>query len=71
LTTIMGLVAAGIGISLLVRSYAQLRWPDATFVPVRSMRSMLRMAWRVDAPSPAVGPFLAIAREVAALSARG
>lgn len=70
-TTIMGLVAAGVGISLLVQSYAQLRWPDVTFVPVRGLRSVLRMAWRVEAPSPAVRPFLAIAREIAALPARG
>jgi DNA-binding transcriptional LysR family regulator len=63
--TILGLVAAGVGVSILVRSYKALRGDDVVFVPIRGERSMLYIAWRSDRPSAARDNFLAVARQIA------
>jgi DNA-binding transcriptional LysR family regulator len=63
--TLLGLVAAGVGVSVLVRSYESLRGDDVAFVPIRGEGSMLYIAWRSDRPSAARDNFLAVARQTA------
>jgi DNA-binding transcriptional LysR family regulator len=63
--TLLGLVAAGLGVSVLVCSYASLRGTDVVFVPIRGERSTLYAAWRSDRPSAARDNFLVVARRVA------
>jgi DNA-binding transcriptional LysR family regulator len=63
--TLLGLVAAGLGVSILVRSYRSLRGGDVVFVPIRGERSTLYLAWRTDRPSAARDNFLAVARQIA------
>jgi DNA-binding transcriptional LysR family regulator len=63
--TLLGLVAAGLGVSVLVRSYESLRGRDVVFVPIRGERSTLLAAWRSDRFSAARDNFLAVARRVA------
>jgi DNA-binding transcriptional LysR family regulator len=67
--TLLGLVAAGLGVSILVRSYRSLRGGDVVFVPIRGERSTLYVAWRSDRPSAARDNFLSIARRIAGRSA--
>ena len=62
--TILGLVAAGLGISILVRSYRSLRGGDVIFIPLRGERSTLYAAWRTDRPSAARDNFLDVARRI-------
>jgi DNA-binding transcriptional LysR family regulator len=63
--TLLGLVAAGVGVSVLVRSYESLRGDDVAFVPIRGEGSMLYVAWRSDRPSSARDNFLAVVRKTA------
>jgi DNA-binding transcriptional LysR family regulator len=63
--TLLGLVAAGLGVSILVRSYRALRGGDVVFVPIRGEKSTLYLAWRSDRPSAARDNFLAVARQIA------
>lgn len=63
--TILALVAAGIGISLLASSYAALRGDDVVFVPLAGGQSILYAAWRTDDASSARENFVAVARRVA------
>jgi DNA-binding transcriptional LysR family regulator len=63
--TLLGLVAAGLGVSILVRSYQSLRGGDVVFIPIRGERSTLFLTWRSDRPSPARDNFLAVARRIA------
>jgi DNA-binding transcriptional LysR family regulator len=68
--TLLGLVAAGLGVSILVQSYRSLRGGDVVFVPIRGERSTLYVAWRSDRPSAARDNFLAVARRIAKHTAR-
>ncbi|XVQ09826.1 LysR family transcriptional regulator [Spirillospora sp. CA-255316] len=65
--TIVGMVAAGLGVSLVPDSVARLRREDVAFVPVtpRTVTSALSLAWHPDAPSPALANLLATARALA------
>jgi DNA-binding transcriptional LysR family regulator len=67
--TLLGLVAAGLGVSILVRSYRSLRGGDVVFVPIRGERSTLYIAWRSDRPSAGRDNFLSVARRIAKRSA--
>lgn len=67
--TLLGLVAAGLGVSILVRSYGSLRGRDVVFVPIRGERSTLCIAWRSDLPSAARDNFLDVTRRIAKRSA--
>lgn len=68
--TLLGLVAAGLGVSILVRSYRSLRGGDVVFVPIRGERSTLYIAWRCDRPSATRDNFLAVARRIAKANPR-
>lgn len=62
--TILGLVAAGVGISVLARSYEALRSGDVLFVPLERDSTTLHVAWRADDRSAARQNFVEIARRV-------
>lgn len=61
--TILGLVAAGIGISVLAGSYERLRG-DVVFVPLAGTASTLYAASRIDDGSAACRSFVGVARQV-------
>jgi DNA-binding transcriptional LysR family regulator len=61
----LGLVAAGLGVSILVSSYRNLRQAGVVFVPIDGLSSTLYLAWREGNRSPALATFLDTAREVA------
>lgn len=63
--TILGLVAAGVGVSVLASSYAARSGEDVVFVPVTDSQTTLYLAWRGDDPSTARDNLIAVAREVA------
>jgi DNA-binding transcriptional LysR family regulator len=62
--TILGLVSAGVGISVLARSYEALRSGDVVFVPLERHSTTLHAAWRTDDQSAARENFVATARRV-------
>ncbi len=62
--TILALVAAGIGVSVLAGSYRALRGSDVVFVPLAGRHTALYAAWRSDDASPARRNFVAVARKV-------
>jgi DNA-binding transcriptional LysR family regulator len=57
-----GLVAAGLGASILVGAYRQLQPPGVSFVPIEGLGSTLYMAWRPANRSPTLAAFLALVR---------
>lgn len=59
--TILGLVAAGAGVSLLSSGFAGVR-ADLAFVPLRGGHGQLYIGWHEDSPSPARDYFLELAR---------
>jgi DNA-binding transcriptional LysR family regulator len=63
--TILGLVAAGVGVSVLASSYAARSGDDTVFVPITDSRTTLYLAWRGDDPSAARDNLIAVARRVA------
>jgi len=63
--TILGLVAAGVGDSVLASSYAARSGDDTVFVPVTDSQTTLYLAWRGDDPSTARDNLIAVARRVA------
>jgi len=65
--TQLGLVAAGLGVSLQPSFYANLRPPGVVFAQLRGEVPMvaLQVAWRRSDHSPAVAHFLSAARECA------
>ena len=62
--TQLGLVAAGLGVSLQPSYYANLRPPGVAFPPLRGAvpEVALQVAWRRKDTSPAVAHFVAAAR---------
>lgn len=64
--TILALVAAGVGISLLAYSYRHLHRPGVVLVPIEDVRTMLRLAWHRDNRSLLVERFCAAACAIAA-----
>jgi DNA-binding transcriptional LysR family regulator len=60
---ILGMVAAGLGVSVLAYSYRVLGRAGVTFVPLPELRSTLRVAWSLDQLTPAVACFLDVVRE--------
>ena len=66
-TTIVGLVAAGVGISLLPTAYEQLGTDGVSFAPLEPScaASQLYLARRPDSPSLLAERFLTMARELA------
>jgi DNA-binding transcriptional LysR family regulator len=62
--TILGLVAAGVGVSVLAGSYEALRRADVAFVPLAGRRTTLQAVWRTDHGSAARQNFVDVARRV-------
>jgi DNA-binding transcriptional LysR family regulator len=65
-SALLGLVAAGVGISVVADSYAGLAAPDVALVPLSGAHSVLYLAWRADRPSAARDNLIAVAERVAA-----
>ena len=63
--TILGLVAAGLGVSILSGSFRELHGHDVAFVPLVGAETQLYLAWRVEDSSAACDNFVATARRVA------
>jgi DNA-binding transcriptional LysR family regulator len=63
---ILGLVAAGLGVSVLADSYRNLGRLGVTFVPIEGLTSTPRMVWSFDNITPTLARFLDVARESAA-----
>lgn len=65
-TTIVGLVAAGVGISLLPTAYAQLGTSGVRYAPLEPSHaaSQLFLAHRTDAPSQLVERFVTLAQDM-------
>jgi DNA-binding transcriptional LysR family regulator len=63
--TILGLVAAGVGVSVLASSYAARSGEDVVFVPITDSQTTLYLAWRGGDPSTARDNLIAVAHEVA------
>jgi DNA-binding transcriptional LysR family regulator len=64
--TIIGLVAADVGVAVLASSYRARSGPDVVFVPITGSESTLYLAWRSDDASAARDSLIAIAHRVAA-----
>jgi DNA-binding transcriptional LysR family regulator len=62
--TILALVSAGLGVSVLAASYEALRGRDLVFVPLVGRRTVLYAAWRTDDASVARRNFVDVARSV-------
>jgi DNA-binding transcriptional LysR family regulator len=64
--TIIGLVAAGVGASVLASSYGARSGADVVFIPITGSETTLHLAWRRHEPSAARDNLIAVARRVAA-----
>ena len=64
--TIIGLVAADVGVAVLASSYRARSGPDVVFVPITGSESTLYLAWRSDDASAARDSLIALAHRVAA-----
>jgi DNA-binding transcriptional LysR family regulator len=64
--TIIGLVAAGVGVAVLASSYSARSGEDVVFLPIAGSESTLHLAWRSDDASAARDNVIAIAHHVAA-----
>jgi DNA-binding transcriptional LysR family regulator len=60
---ILGLVAAGLGVSIVADSYRVLQREGITFVPIAGLTSTLRMVWLRNNHSPTLTRFLDVVRE--------
>lgn len=69
--TIVGLVEAGMGVSLVPESFRKLKWGDVAYRPLgnATRKSPITLCWRAGGERPAVQAFLRTARE--ALAGRG
>ena len=63
--TIIGLVAAGVGVAVLASSYGARSGEDVVFLPIAGSESTLYLAWRAGDASAARDNLMAIARRVA------
>lgn len=66
--TILALVAAGVGVSVLAGSYEALRGDDVAFVPLAGRHTVLYAAWREDVASAARRNFVTAALRVQSLT---
>jgi len=68
----LGLVAAGLGVTMVAASYQALSLEGVRFVPVMGHQLMLQVAWAAGNTNPALPGFLATTRQVAghAITAR-
>lgn len=64
--TILGLVAAGLGVAVAASSYRAHTGTDVVFIPITDSEATLYLAWRPHDPSVARDNLLAITRQVAA-----
>lgn len=62
-SAILGMVAAGLGVSVLASSYRVLGRAGVSFVPLPALTSTLRIVWSLEQLTPAVARFLDVARE--------
>jgi DNA-binding transcriptional LysR family regulator len=65
--TVIGLVAAGMGLSLVPAAMRTVRWKGIVYRPVADQMppiADLAVAWRRDEASPAVQAFLGVVREI-------
>jgi DNA-binding transcriptional LysR family regulator len=65
--TVIGLVAAGMGLSLVPASMRILRWKGIVYRPIEDRMppvADLAVAWRRDEASPVVQAFLGVVREI-------
>lgn len=60
---ILGLVAAGLGVSVLADSYRNLGRVGVKFMPLNGLTSTLRMVWSLDSERPSLARFLDVVRE--------
>jgi DNA-binding transcriptional LysR family regulator len=65
-SAILGMVAAGLGVSVLAHSYRVLGRQGVSFVPLQALTSSLRVVWSLDQLTPPVARFLDVVREVVA-----
>jgi len=65
--TMVGLVAAGLGITLVPAAYRMMERPDVVYRPLTEPVAIIEtvLAWRRDDPSAVLQAFLAVAREIA------
>ncbi len=72
-STIIGLVAAGCGVSVLPASFDRIRMDGVTYLPLReeAATTTLLLGWRRGESAPLVDAFVALAREVAAQETLG
>ena len=63
--TILGLVGAGVGVSLLTQSYAQLTWPGVKFIPVKGQSTQVALTFRSNEQSSLVTNFVDTVRDLA------
>ena len=66
----LGLVAAGLGVTVVAASYRALSLEGVRFVPVVGYQLTLQAAWAADNTNTALPGFLATARQIAAQLAR-
>jgi DNA-binding transcriptional LysR family regulator len=64
--TIIGLVAADVGVAVLASAYRARSGPDVVFIPITGSETTLYLAWRSDDASAARDNVIAIAHRVAA-----
>jgi DNA-binding transcriptional LysR family regulator len=67
-TMVLGLVAMGVGISLIPESIRKIQFSGVTFVPLQPSSRILEtvLAWRKDDVPPALPDFLQVLRDLAA-----
>jgi DNA-binding transcriptional LysR family regulator len=64
ISTRLGLVAGGIGVSIFVGSAEAFRRPGVITIPLESPRVQLLLAWREESASPVLSSFLSCARGI-------
>jgi DNA-binding transcriptional LysR family regulator len=68
-TALLGLVAAGFGVGLVLGSFRNLRRPGVVYLPLEEPKEIialaLAVAWRRGDPSPGLANFLLTVREAA------
>jgi DNA-binding transcriptional LysR family regulator len=63
--TALGLVAAGLGVTIVAASYQALSLEGVRFVPVTGHQVRLQVAWAADNTNTALPAFLETARQIA------
>jgi DNA-binding transcriptional LysR family regulator len=66
----LGLVAAGLGVTVVASSYQALSLTGVRFVPAVGHQLALQVAWAADNTNPALPAFLQTARHIAAQAIR-